>query len=175
MELWPQNLAVNNARLLVHAFTGRWQAAHQFVEQKGRQEQMLSPAGVSMWQASLAALESRAPRDVQVAREAILASAPLNPLMSVHAVLLLSALGEVDAAYSVVEGFMLRRGLLVTQDRPASGNELEIDVSWRETQWLFTPAAKSLRADARFALLSDTIGLSQYWQQRGVLPDERRI
>jgi DNA-binding winged helix-turn-helix (wHTH) protein len=174
LELWPQNLPVKNARLLVYAFTDRWQAARQFVDRMGRQEKLLSPAGVTMWKASLAALESRTPHDVQVARDSSLAAAPLNPGLSVHAVLLLSAMGEVDAAFSVVEGFMLRRGLLVTQDRTDAGNEYEVDMGWRETQWLFTPATKSLRADPRFAVLCDAIGLSQYWQQRGVLPDERR-
>jgi DNA-binding winged helix-turn-helix (wHTH) protein/tetratricopeptide (TPR) repeat protein len=174
-EAWPQHPQVLNARLVVSAFTGRWKAAHQVLEGQRLQGTLLSPSGVTMWLAGVKALETRTPSDIAAAREASLAAAPQNPGSSAYATSLQAALGEVDAAYSIVEGFMLRRGLIVTQDRRvATGSEFEVDLGWRSTQWLFTPAMKSMRDDPRFELLSGAIGLSQYWQSRGVPPDERR-
>ena len=175
MSNWPRNNTVRNARLLVSAFTGRTRAARLLVEDPATAEEMLSPEGIRMWQTGLTALETHAPADVAAAREASLAAAPLNPGLSVHGVLLMSALGDVDTAYSVVEGFMLRRGLIVTRDRSQTGTEYEVDVTWRQTQWLFTPATKALRLDARFPLLADAIGLTEYWQKRGRMPDEQLI
>lgn len=174
MENWPLNPLVRNARLLVSAFTGRYRAARLLVDDPATRTEMLSPEGIRMWQRGLTALETRARADIDAAREASLAAAPLNPGLSVHAALLMSGLNEVDAAYQVVEGFMLRRGLLVTRERSGSGTEYETDLTWRNTQWLFTPASKAVRFDPRFPLLCDAIGLTEYWKRRGILPDERR-
>ena len=172
-QLWPRNLIVRSMQLLITAFTNRWQAARLTLEGNVDGQALLAPAGMRMWNAGLQALETRSAQDVAAARDTALTAAPLNPAISVHAVMLMSALGEVDAAYSVVEGLILRRGLHVTRDGSENSSEYEIDVGWRETQWLFTPATKPLRQDSRFDLLADVIGMSQYWQQRGVLPDER--
>lgn len=174
MENWPLNTFVRNARLLVSAFTGRLRAAHLLLEEPDTARIMLSTSGIAMWKSALAALESQAGADIAKARESCLLTAQQSPALSVHAVLLLSELREVDAAYQVVEGFMLRRGLIVTHDRPSARTEFESDLSWRNTMWLYTPATKALREDSRFALLCDLIGLTEYWKQRGSLPDERR-
>jgi DNA-binding winged helix-turn-helix (wHTH) protein/tetratricopeptide (TPR) repeat protein len=174
MENWPLNGFVRNARLLISAFTGRLHAAGMLLDDPNTSPGMLSAAGIGMWRSGLAALGSRSGPDVSAARDSCLAVAPSSPGLSVHAVLLLSELGEVDAAYQVVEGFLLRRGLIVTRDRQEDGTENESDLGWRSTQWLYTPATKPLRDDPRFALLGDAIGLTDYWSQRGMPPDERR-
>ena len=105
-------------------------------------------------------------------RAANVAAAPLSPGLSVHAILIMGALEEVDTAYSIIDGLLLRRGGLVTQVDSGQGPSPASDPLWRQTQWLFTPATKSLRAAPRFLSLCDVIGLAEFWRGRGIPPDE---
>jgi hypothetical protein len=86
--------------------------------------------------------------------------------------MIMGALEEVDTAYSIINGLLLRRGGLVTQVDSGQGPSPASDPLWRQTQWLFTPATRSLRADPRFLSLSKDIGLAEFWRGRGVPPDE---
>ena len=169
-ELWPLHPFVWNARLLIFAFTGQTRAARILIDDQATDPIMLTPTGVATWRTSLTALETRSPVDITKARDANLAAAPQSPGLSVHAIMILSALNALDAAYSIIDGLMLRRGQFVSQ---AHGRERENGPQWRETQWLFTPATKPLRDDPRFSSLCDTIGLTEYWRRRGIEPDER--
>ncbi len=90
-----------------------------------------------------------------------------------HAILVLSELGELDAAFSVIDGLLLRRGQLITQSRTGEHLTPAQDPIWRQTMWLFTPATKALRADPRFGALTAAIGLDDYWRSRGIEPDDR--
>jgi DNA-binding winged helix-turn-helix (wHTH) protein/tetratricopeptide (TPR) repeat protein len=172
-ELWPSHPWVWNSRLIIFAFTGQTQAARVFIDEHTTESAVLTPTGVATWRTSLKALETGSPVDIANARDANLAAAPQSPRMSVHAIMVLSALHELDAAYSIIEGLLLRRGVLVTRPRADAGRMPENDPQWRATQWLYTPATRPLRDDPRFASLSDAIGLSEYWRQRGIEPDER--
>jgi len=171
-ELWPAHPSVWNARLLISAFTGQIQAARILVGDQATTSLMITPTAVAVWDVSLTALETRDPRDIAKARAANVAAAPLSPGLSVHAILIMGALEEVDAAYSIIDGLLLQRGGLVTQTDSGQGPSPASDPLWRQTQWLFTPATKSLRAGPRFLSLCDAIGLTEFWRGRGVPPDE---
>jgi tetratricopeptide (TPR) repeat protein len=171
-ELWPLHPLVWNARLLISAFTGQTQAARLLINEQTTTSRMITPAAVAMWNTFLKALETHAAGDIAAARSACLSTAPQSPGVSVHAVMILSALDQVDAAYSVIEGLLLRRGLLVTQASQEQGTSPASDPLWRQTQWLFTPATIPLRMDPRFQVLCDSIGLSEYWRKRGAAPDD---
>jgi DNA-binding winged helix-turn-helix (wHTH) protein/tetratricopeptide (TPR) repeat protein len=171
-ELWPLHPQVWNARLLISAFTGQIQAARILVKDQPTTSQMISPTGVATWEVSLTALETRDPGDIASARAANLSAAPQSRGLAVHAILILAALQEVDATYSIINGLLLRRGGLVTQVDSGQGPSPASDPLWRQTQWLFTPATRSLRTDPRFVSLCDDIGLSKYWSGRGIVPDE---
>jgi hypothetical protein len=41
----------------------------------------------------------------------------------------------------------------------------------RKTNMLFTPTAAAMRSDPRFMPLMEQMGLADYWDQRGILPD----
>jgi tetratricopeptide (TPR) repeat protein len=172
LELWPLHPLVWNARLLISAFTGQIQAARILVKDQATTSHMLSPAGAATWDVSLTALDTRNPEDIARARAACIAAAPQSPGLAVHAIMIASELREVDSAYSIIEGLLLRRGLLVTRVGTALDANPASDPLWRQTQWLFTPATAPLRMDSRFRILSDNIGLSEYWKRRGVAPDD---
>lgn len=171
-ELWPAHPMVWNARLLISAFTGQIQAARILITDQATTSLMITPTAVATWDVSLTALETRDPRDIAEARAANVAAAPLSPGLSVHAIMIMGALEEVDTAYSIINGLLLRRGGLVTQVDSGQGPSPASDPLWRQTQWLFTPATRSLRADPRFLSLSKDIGLAEFWRGRGVPPDE---
>ena len=84
-------------------------------------------------------------------------------------VMILSALGEIDAAFEVTEGFLLWRGKVVSTGQD-DGKKMD-DYSRRMTQWLFTPPVAPMRADPRFLKLCEEFGLTAYWRSRGVKPD----
>jgi tetratricopeptide (TPR) repeat protein len=171
-ELWPAHPQVWNARLLISAFTGQIQAARILFQDQPTTSLMITPTGVATWNVSLTALDTRDPGDIAMARAANLSAAPQSPGLSVHAIMIMAALQEVDAAYSIINGLLLRRGGLVTQIESKQGPSPASDPLWRQTQWLFTPATRSLRIDPRFISLCDDIGLSKYWSGRGIAPDE---
>lgn len=167
MDLWPSHLLVRNARLMICAFTGRTQEALALVEEEQARPLLLTSDGIAMWRASLKALETRSSADIAAAKEANLAGATTNAALAAYALLCLSALGELDAAFDVANGFLLSSGPLVVR-RAQHGTPLWLDAAgWRNTLGIFTPPTKVLRLDPRFKPLSDGLGLTDYWHERG--------
>jgi hypothetical protein len=129
------------------------------------------PVEASFWRASLVALDQRSPETIARARDACVNGAKALGVIPGQAVMILSALGEVDTAFDVCNGFLLSRGSIVHQGEPGSKDAVNDAAARINTQWLFTPPAASMRADARFLPLCDALGLGDYWRQRGVRPD----
>jgi tetratricopeptide (TPR) repeat protein len=171
-ELWPMHPFVWVSRLLIHAFSGQVLAARNLIDQHSAAPDMLRPEGVAAWRIFLQALESRSPADLDAARTATLDAASRSSQLSVHAIMVLSELGEIDAAFSIVNGLVLRRGPFLFQLHSEEGHSPAQDPQWRQTQWLFTPATRRLRADSRFAALAEAIGLTEFWHRRGIEPDD---
>jgi hypothetical protein len=171
LELWPRNPWVWNARLLIYAFTGRPSAALAVLKDVGNRPASLPKLAVDVWHASLIALDSRQGNDVAKVREMIFRAAPQAPGLAAYGVMQLSALGEIDAAYDVADGFLLHRGKLVARGRSPDQETLAQSRSWYRTQWVFIPATAAFRDDQRFAGLCEGIGLTAYWRQRGAWPD----
>jgi hypothetical protein len=167
--LWPSDPGPWWVRFLILALTGRPRAAQAMLDPKP--EMLGSPEEREMWRTSLAALDQRSLKSIARAREACLAGATMAGELAGQGVMILSALGEVDAAFDVANGFLLSRGSIVRGGEPAFKPDLN-DAGWRiNTQWLFTPPAADMRADARFLPLCDGVGLGDYWRARGVNPD----
>lgn len=171
LELWPRLPWVWNARLLIYAFTGRATVALAMIEDVRNRPADLPKAVIDVWRASLAALNARDRGDIAKARDVIFSAAPQAAGIAAYGVMLLSAMGEIDAAYEVVDGFLLKRGRLVAPRSQPGEETLAYSPTWYRTQWVFTPATTSLRVDRRFAGLCEAIGLTTYWQKRGVWPD----
>jgi hypothetical protein len=86
--------------------------------------------------------------------------------------MILSALGDVDGAFDVANGFLLSRGDVVRSGKRAP--EVLMPDSRINTQWLFTPPCAAIHSDPRFLPLCDEMGLVDYWRMRGVKPDFMR-
>lgn len=169
--LWPSHPAVWNARLMIFAFTGRAEAAIRMIEDDARRPEAMAAPAMAVWRSSLAALDSRSPPDIAKARKENLEAAPRSPGFAVNAIMVLSLLGEVDAAFTVADGYLLRRGPLIGTLWTGAGQMPVNDQRWRRTMMLFTPATAAMRDDIRFSALCEGCGLADYWNRRGVSPD----
>lgn len=171
LQLWPNHPWVWNARFLIFAFTGRPRAAWAMLENAETRPKMVTASVLAQWEPTLLAMENPNPARRTAATLANLKAAREAPGQAAYAVMSLSSLGEVDAAYEVVNGFLLARGSVITRTPSAREGVLVGSPQWRRTNWLFTPPTAPLRRDARFAGLSADVGLAEYWRQRRVRPE----
>jgi DNA-binding winged helix-turn-helix (wHTH) protein/tetratricopeptide (TPR) repeat protein len=171
MQLWPRFPAVWNARMMIFAYTGRASAGLAFLDEVASRPETLSKPAVELWRVSLRALASGSSKDVTAARTANLSLAPRSPGFANNAIMTLSMLGELDAAFDVAFGTFLRRGPLVGTLWGGAGEMPVNTLRWRRPVALFIPATARLRADPRFAELCQGMGLTRYWRERQLRPD----
>jgi len=171
MQLWPSYRLVRMARLMIYAFTGRERAALAIVEDEEAQPNLLSPSAAAVWRVSLAALEDRSPSAIALARKANLDGAKKTPATSAFAIPILSALGEVDAAFEVANGFLLGRGEVIVRPTPEKKVPVVNGPGWPTRFGFFLPPTKAMRLDPRFRPLADGLGLTEYWRKGGIGPD----
>lgn len=170
MQYWPSHRWVRFARFTIFAFTGRERAALAMLDGKETAPQHYSPEAIALWRVSLTAMEERTPANVAAARSANVEAAKRDPRLASQAVMALSALGEIDAAFEVANAQLLFRS--PGEESPAQQNTSpRKSTAWLFAPWLFIPPLAPLRADPRFAALCDGIGLTEYWAKRGVRPD----
>jgi hypothetical protein len=177
--LYPTNPWPKWVRFLILAMTDRPRAARAVL---AASPGLLGGSDdLAVWKASLTALEERSPLAIGKAREACFQAAHKAGGFAVDTVMILAALGQVDAAFDIANGLLLSRGSVVATR--TSGGSIAVkskteaaedvnDATWRiNTQYLFTPPCAILRADPRFLALCEGMGLTDYWHARGVRPD----
>ena len=173
LPLWPTHALVWNARFMILAFTGRAGAAAAMLRNTVAPPANAHPVRLDQWRPTLEAFADPSPARIARARDANLAAARLNPGQATYAALALSQLGEIDAAFAVIDALLLSEGPLVA-DRPILPSSFVANSpSWCRTQWLFMPPLARVRSDPRFERLCEEIGLARYWRQRRVAPDTR--
>jgi DNA-binding winged helix-turn-helix (wHTH) protein len=171
LQMWPRHPAVWNARVVIFAFTGRAEAAERFLDDIQIRPSTHKKATEDIWRISLRALGSGVRTDVDAAVAAHIKAVLQSGGSATLAVMILSALGKLDLAFEVANGFLLRRGPLIGTLWTGK-NEMPVnDVHWRRTMNLFTPATAPMRSDPRFEGLCDGIGMTTYWRKRGIWPD----
>ncbi|HLY80015.1 MAG TPA: hypothetical protein VKQ70_11605, partial [Caulobacteraceae bacterium] len=150
-KIWPTSASVRSARLTIEARYGDPAAALAILNDPAQAPGGLSDAHLADWRGFIAARQSGAPAAlaVYVAQvQADLASRRLDPS---QAVLRLSSLSAVDAAFAAA-----------AQATPAQPLDTEI---------LFRGPAAAMRADARFMPLAAKWGLVAFWRRSGAWPD----
>ncbi|MGN6057454.1 MAG: toll/interleukin-1 receptor domain-containing protein [Sphingomicrobium sp.] len=160
-------------RVQIYAFTGRVGAALGLLDNEPEMHGR-SPMA-SLWREALPALDDPSPSKIAKAREACIRGAGTVGNVANEAVLIMSALGELDTAFDIANGWLLSRGPLVPKEKPGSGQAAE-NAGWRVgTQWMWVPPVAAMRADPRFLPLCGGVGLTDYWRKRGVKPDFMRL
>lgn len=171
MNLWPTHPGIWFARLWTYGYTGRAGAAMLMLDdERGRLP--LPPPVIDLFRSTLVAISSRRPADVAKAREQNLAAARQAPGAAIAAVQHLAFLGELDQAFNVARGYLLRRGPQVGHLRQDSARMAIInDQHRRKTMMLFIPATAAMRDDPRFLALARDMGMADYWAATRVRPD----
>jgi len=173
LPLWPRHALVWNARFMILAFTGRTAAAAAMLGGDAGPANNAHPARAEQWLPTLDAFAEPTASRIARAKEANLAAARANPGQATYAAMALGQLGEIDAAFLVIQALLLDKGPLVA-DRPIRPRSFVANSpSWCRTQWLFMPPLAGVRSDVRFKDLCEEIGLARYWRQRGIEPDMR--
>jgi DNA-binding winged helix-turn-helix (wHTH) protein len=173
LHLWPKHPGVWFARLWTLAFTGRPERALDHLGNAAARPE-LPPWLLDTLRLALTALESRRAADIGTAVERVLADLSHGPGMSISAIMMLTALGEVDHAFDVAHAYLLERGPVMAAVRWRPGQLSINDQRRRKSHVLFTPATAPLRADARFLPLVRETGLTDYWREVGVTPEFMR-
>ena len=171
MHYWPSHRFVRFARFMIFAFTDRPRAALAMLDGKDTAPQGFSAEAIALWRISLAAIEQRTPAAITAARSANLAAAKTNLRIASQGIFVLSVLGEVDAAFEIVNELFVIPARNSARDQPGAKTVPVASTAWRFAPWLFIPPTAPLRADARFEALCDGIGLTDYWRTRHVIPD----
>lgn len=171
LQLWPRDSIVWNARMDIYAFSDRASAALAFLDDRASRPTDLTELAVSSWRATLEAISTRASRDIDQAIAINTAAAPRSPYFAANAIMALSYLGTLDAAYRVAEGLLTDSGPVVQQSRALIRRNLYAGPEWGRTQFLFIPATGPFRTDARFPELCQRMGHVAYWKRRGIWPD----
>jgi tetratricopeptide (TPR) repeat protein len=171
MQYWPDHWYVRGARFSIFAYTDRPRAALAMLDNQDTRPQAFSPASVALWRVSLAALDQRTPASIAAARKANLEAAERDLKLSTQAICVLSALGEVNAAFDIVDALFAVRAESDPRQQAAPNRTPVRSTAWRFAPWLFIPPTAPIRADPRFQTLCDGIGLTEYWAKRGIKPD----
>ncbi|MFL6720251.1 MAG: winged helix-turn-helix domain-containing protein, partial [Sphingomonas sp.] len=117
LPLWPRHALVWNARFMILAFTGRTGAAAAMLRNAVAAPGNAHPVTLAQWLPTLDAFAEPTAASIARAKEANLAAAQLNPGQATYAAMALSQLGEIDAAFDVIDGLLLSKGPLVA-NRP---------------------------------------------------------
>jgi len=156
-------------RFIILALTGRPRAAQAMLE--GNPAMLGTPEELKLWRASLAALDQPSSETIARAREACFNTVRTATGDVAEGVMILSALGQVGPSFDAANGYLLSRGSVVRGGNSHANDGVSDASSRINTQWLFTPPCAIMRADARFGPLCDGLGLTDYWNKRGVKPD----
>lgn len=168
MQYWPTHRFVRFARFMIFAFTDRPRAAMAMIEKPETSPQNFPPESIALWRLTLPALDQRSSIAEARAREAVLAAVMKNLRLTSQAAMVMSALGDIDTAFAITDKFFAVDK--ANPLRPKSPMSIR-STAWRFAPWLFTPPIAGMRADPRFTMLTDEIGLSAYWHARQTQPD----
>jgi DNA-binding winged helix-turn-helix (wHTH) protein/tetratricopeptide (TPR) repeat protein len=168
---WPRHPEVWFARVWLMGFTGRARVALAQIADLETRPVGLPEQVAAMLRTSMEAIQTPHPPTVQAAVDGTMAAARKGPSGSISAILILSGLGRLDEAFSVANGYLLRRGETLMPLRSAQAQASIADHSRRHTQVLFVPVSAPLRADPRFLKMCDGCGLLDYWRRSGHRPD----
>lgn len=170
MEMWPGHPGVWFGRLWLLAGTGRLDRALAHVDDEAARPQ-LPPAMFDTLRTAIAAAMSRRPAEIDLAVKHVMAGVGLSVAAVVNAMMLLNLMGATDQAFELAQAYYLEQGPIIAAMQWRPGQPIVPDQRRRKTNMLFTPVAAAMQRDARFMPLMEQMGLADYWQRRGVVPD----
>lgn len=169
-DMWPRFAPVWFARLWLLNGTGRTDRALEQIENERGRPDLPPPMLAAMRSAHKAALSGN-PAEVAESTRQVLGGVRASVSAVVNAFMLLQVMKSVDAAFGLAEAYYLERGPVIAALNWRPGQPFVPDQRRRKTNMLFTPLGTDLQRDPRFLPLMRDIGLEDYWDRRGILPD----
>lgn len=167
---WPRHAAIWEVRFKLLAYTGRPQDALALLEDPaGYPPNYLAGGELEVRRAVVAAAQSRSAGEAAGATGLLLAQIRAEPAAAPSTLQHIAALGALDIAFSICEGYFFGRGPWSSAIGRSPGGPEN-----RYTGFLFSPLMAGLRNDSRFAPLVRTLGLSAYWRASRSSPDFMR-
>ena len=169
VALWPREQSLWTTKLRLLTFGGRADETLPAFDDTASYPPDMDTDILDASRGTAKALASATRIDLEAAVAANLKAARTHPDSAYAWALNLAALGHVDEAFSLAEGYYLGTGSWsALLPPPAQRN-------YRGTMFLFYPPTAAMRADPRFDRLVQDIGLQRYWRKVGVQPDYRRF
>lgn len=161
---WPQHPQIWRVRIAYLMFTGKAAEAAALLRESRDLPPEINADLVALMRVSSEALAGdRAPADAVRTNLEFVRS---HPSFALRAGQMIAALGDLDSAFDLFEGYYFGRGEFAFA-APAGGDEN------RTTDRLFQPPMKGAWQDPRFTKLLERIGLTDYWRASGSVPDFR--
>ena len=164
VDRWPGNPEIWRTRLVYLMYTGRAGEAAKMLGTDAERPSEIPQDFVDAIGATTEALAGARPAGSAVAQA--LSYLRENPASALYVANACSALGALDDAFAILEGYYFNLGEWAGV-APLAGDQDRI------TSPLFLPPMRSAWKDARFSRVLRTIGLEEYWRETGTVPDFR--
>ncbi len=177
VDAWPHHFGLWRSRMTFLLFSGQADQAEAELmasrEWAQRPEDLEEP-DVNLAKAQARAILSRDDGDIESALTLFEPEISINPAKAEEAASFASFVGRLDEAFRFLElhyfagdmAIQIRREFPARDFRPHSG---------KMTYALFEPPMQAARADARFGVLMERLGLEDYWRNSGITPDYRAV
>jgi DNA-binding winged helix-turn-helix (wHTH) protein/tetratricopeptide (TPR) repeat protein len=170
LEMWPRHPGAWFGRLWLLAGSGRYDRALAQIDDAAARPALPKPL-VDTLRSAISAAETRQPGAVGAAVDQVMAGVSRSVAAVVNGMMLLNHLGAIDRAFDLARAYYLEQGPIIAAVSWRPGEPMIQDQRRRKTNMLFTPTAATMRSDPRFMPLMEQMGMADYWDQRGVLPD----
>lgn len=120
---------------------------------------------------TMAALESKDPAALQALAERFMRNAKMGQTAALVAIVDLTVIGRIDAAFQIAEELFVRNGFRTSVDTAALEIPFEYPYGRVATASLLGAAAADLQRDPRIWTIFAATGLAQYWLGTSDWPD----
>jgi tetratricopeptide (TPR) repeat protein len=171
-SLYPTQSSIWFTRVGIAMYNGQFNALRMLIEDEQSRPSGIPDAALSRFLTAAHAIETRSAADIDKAMAEQIADAHQSAVQAEVAIRNASALGRIDDAFAITNAYYFGRGFIIP-DYPTKGSSFSPDQ--RQTRFLFQPATKPMRSDARFEVLVKELGFDRYWRESGEPPDYRHI
>ena len=170
MEMWPGHPGIWFGRLWLLTGTDRFDRALSHIDD-GAGRPSLPPPMIDTLRSATRAARSGQPAEIEAAVGRVMDGVGRSVAAVVNAMMLLNLMRATDPAFELARAYYLEQGPIIAAVQWRPGQPTIPDQRRRKTNMLFTPTAATMQRDPRFLPLMRDMGLTDYWDRRGIVPD----
>ena len=170
-KLYPTHFGVWFTRFYTAMMGGRPEIALALAANTGERPTGINPEEIDRVVRVAKAIQSRSAPETEAVVKEWIEQAHHGAGYAEIAAQFLSALGQVDEAFTVLRAYYFAEGFDPGEVRFGGAIGSFTAHNDRQTAFLFNPAMASARADPRFAALMNELRFTDYWRASGRNPD----